>query len=140
MDHGHSRGRVLAKVKFVESYTAEVLAAREALKETNDCTVVSLAVVTGKDYRHARAIMAAGGRLHRKGRWMHKAAAIVGMDMVRGLDGEATPTLAEFSAAHPRGSYWVEVKGHALAVVDGVIYDHSHKPRRRVLRAWRVPS
>lgn len=136
MFRGHSGERVLAKVKFVDSYTADMVAAREALNETNDCTVVSLAVITGSGYESAHVTMSLGGRKHREGRWMHKAAAIRGMDMVRGLDRDSGVTLNQFTQAHPRGRYWVEVSGHALAVIDGVVHDHSHRPRRIVRRAW----
>jgi hypothetical protein len=48
------------------------------------------------------------------------------------------PTLAKFCKDHPVGKYWVFVYGHALAVIDGVVYDHSHKPKRKVKFAFRV--
>src|SRR5947207_9776266 len=47
-------------------------------------------------------------------------------------------SLERFCKAHPVGRYWVFVRGHALAVIDGVIHDHSHKPRRMVQTAYRV--
>lgn len=47
-------------------------------------------------------------------------------------------SLERFCREHPVGRYWVFVSGHALAVIDGVIHDHSHKPRRMVQRAYRV--
>lgn len=105
--------------------------------ETNDCTVTSLAFLLGVSYGEAHKAMERGGRERRKGRFMHKAAAFAGMEIVKGLDDMGV-TLGEFCAAHGRGKYWVEVTNHALAVVNGQVCDHSHKPRRIVQRAWRV--
>lgn len=129
----------MPKVKFVDSYTEEVKAERAALNETNDCTVVSLSVLLGVPYLEAHARMRQGGREHRKGRFMHKAAAWANMTQLRGILDKGV-TLNQFVTAHPRGRFWVEVRGHALAVVDGVVHDHSHKPRRVLRNAWKVPT
>jgi hypothetical protein len=111
---------------------------RKALNETNDCTVTSLAFLMGWPYRDAHKAMERGGRQHRKGRYMHTAAASADMKMVNGLCPDKGVTLGEFCKAHPVGRYWVEVTKHALAVVDGQVHDHSLRPLRRVKRAWRI--
>lgn len=46
--------------------------------------------------------------------------------------------LSTFSKKYPKGKYYILVKGHALAVIDGEIVDHTDKPKRRVRYAWRV--
>lgn len=47
-------------------------------------------------------------------------------------------SLKSFAILHKKASYLVLVKGHMLAVIDGVIFDHSYKIGRRVLKAWRI--
>lgn len=47
-------------------------------------------------------------------------------------------TIKEFTIKHPNGRCFVVVRGHALAIIDGVVYDHSEKPRRQIQAAWRV--
>lgn len=46
--------------------------------------------------------------------------------------------LSTFSKKYPRGKYYILVKGHALAVIDGEVVDHTDKPKRRIRYAWRV--
>lgn len=47
-------------------------------------------------------------------------------------------TLSTFSKKYLRGKYYILVKGHALAVIDGEIVDHTDKPKRRIRYAWKV--
>jgi hypothetical protein len=113
---------------------------RKALNETNDCTVTSLAFVMDWSYREAHSHMrsfagrAVGGRAP-----MHMGAlALNALSEVKGLCPDKGVTLGEFCKAHPVGRYWVNVTGHALAVINGQVHDHSLKPRRRVRYAWRI--
>ena len=46
--------------------------------------------------------------------------------------------LSTFAKKHPRGRFYILVKGHALAIIDGEIVDHTDKPKRRVYYAWKV--
>lgn len=112
---------------------------RESRGETNDCTVVSLAQVLEIPYGEAHGIMRAHGRV--KGRGCHMSAPAASypavFTKVQGLEPDEI-SLAEFCRTHKVGRYWVEVTGHALAVVNGKVVDHSRKVRRRVQRAWKV--
>ena len=107
-------------------------------KEHNDCTVISLAAVTCGNYRLAlNRMRLIGGRRHRKPALLQPVAEHLGFEEVKGIDWDNRITLKEFCEAHPRGRYWLAVRGHALAVIDGQIHDHALKPRRRVYAAWR---
>ena len=118
---------------------------REKYRETNDCMVVSFAEVWGASYESA----------HRHLAMMFKRKPRRGVPYANGRErvvencpktkirrGPYTQnnriSLGNFCKAHPVGRYWVFVSGHALAVIDGVIHDHSHKPRRMVQTAYRV--
>lgn len=46
--------------------------------------------------------------------------------------------LQDFIELHPEGRYYVLVRGHALAIVDGIVYDHKEGLRRIVTDAFRV--
>lgn len=128
----------MSKVKHVCNW-GDYRAERERMGETNDCTVVSLAQVLEIPYGEAHGIMRAHGRQHRRGMHMWPVADSYPsvLSMVKGLAIDEI-SLAEFCRAHSVGRYWVEVTGHALAVVNGKILDHSRKVRRRVMRAWKV--
>lgn len=47
-------------------------------------------------------------------------------------------TLRSFLKAYPTGSYFLLVRGHALAVKDGVLVDNNGKLGRLVIWAWKV--
>lgn len=118
---------------------------RKTYRESNDCMVVSFATVWEASYASAHEHMRrAFKRKPRKG-----VPVKTGRDMAISLcpktimragpyTKENRISLERFCKAHPVGRYWVFVRGHALAVIDGVIHDHSHKPRRMVQTAYRV--
>lgn len=111
-----------------------------ARKETNDCTVVSLAYALRITYDAAHLIMGQAGREHRRGASMRAAARLIEPGRLVEVKGLPYPsiTLNEFCKTHTIGRYWVGVTGHALVVENGRVCDHSDKGRRRVDKAWRV--
>lgn len=114
---------------------------RDRLKETRDCTVVSLAEVCRLDYLEAHKIMRERfKRQNKRGVSVDKFAEILSEYTIKKgpYDWDNKIPLGQFCKKHPVGRYFVVVRGHALAVIDGVIYDHSYKPRRMVVGAWRV--
>lgn len=118
---------------------------RKKYRETNDCMVVSFATVWNAPYESAHQ--------HIRTQFQRKPRRGVPYEIGREQAMQRCPktkmragpytennriSLERFCKAHPEGRYWVFVRGHALAVIDGVIYDHSHKPRRMVQKAYRV--
>lgn len=107
-------------------------------RERADCTVSALACAAQIDYDRAYAIAKEGGRrasarFHADRLvWSAKANGIV----MRKLPLSRQRTLARFAREYPTGRYYVQVAGHCLAVVNGVLADAT-SPNRRVLRAWR---
>lgn len=47
-------------------------------------------------------------------------------------------TLSTFAKKFKRGKFYILVKGHALAIINGEIVDHTDKPKRRINFAWKV--
>jgi hypothetical protein len=113
---------------------------REGVSERRDCTVIALAAVTGLPYSRCHAAMKAVGRKDRKGvpfrRVAQQVAREVGYSFVQVC---RSGTLGKFVQNHPHGAFYVTIRGHALAVRDGVIHD-CVRPRlgSHVRRAWRV--
>ena len=112
------------------------------MKENNDCTVKALAIALNTSYAKAHThLKRFCGRPDRKG--------IVSRDVLpqsfKNTKYRVGPytrrnkvTLKKFCELHPQGRYYVSVRGHAIAVVDGVVYDHSDRPRRQVTFAIRI--
>lgn len=47
-------------------------------------------------------------------------------------------TINQFIKKHPKGRFFCVHRGHAFAIIDGVLYDHTDKPRRQIYYARRV--
>jgi hypothetical protein len=47
-------------------------------------------------------------------------------------------TLNQFAKRYPTGTYYVLLSGHAVAVIDGVVYDYEHRGKRKIVRAWQI--
>lgn len=45
-------------------------------------------------------------------------------------------TVGRFVQDHPRGRFILDVRGHVVSVVDGVVIDYTPGPKRRILAAW----
>lgn len=118
---------------------------RKKYRETRDCMVVSFATIWNTSYEAAHN--------HMRTQFMRKPRKGVPYKTGREEAMKRCPktimregpytdhnkiSLGNFCKAHPTGRYWVFVKGHALAVIDGVVHDHSDKPRRMVQKAYRV--
>lgn len=118
---------------------------REKFRETNDCTVISFATVWGIGYAEARRYLREKGRrLDRRG-LKHSMMLKLEEWKPEGTKIRKGPytkknkiSVGRFCKEHPVGRYWVCVGGHALAVIDGVVYDHSNRPRRMVSLAYRI--
>jgi hypothetical protein len=113
---------------------------RQGFKERKDCTVIALCAVTGLPYSRCHAAMRAVGRKDRKG--------IPFARVVRGVSSEVSHsfalvcrsgTLGKFAKKNPQGAFYVTVRGHALAVLDGKIHDAVRTPLgSHIRRGWRV--
>jgi hypothetical protein len=46
-------------------------------------------------------------------------------------------TVGRFALENPRGRFYCIVRGHALAIINGTIYDWWPRPRRILLHVWK---
>lgn len=111
--------------------------------EWGDCTVMAWSHCFDCEYEKAHAWMKRHGRLHRKGMKLNEIhAALKSCTKARVKFGPYTQknkiALSKFVKQHPKGRYYVLVRGHALCVKDGVVHDYKDGPRRQVTFAARV--
>ncbi|WP_391558986.1 hypothetical protein [Robertmurraya sp.] len=114
----------------------------KAMRETNDCTVKAFAVVFDTTYEKAHAHLKHNcGRQNRKG-IISRDVLAPSLKKTKYKIGPYSKTnritLKNFIEKHNTGRFYVCVRGHALAVVDGVIYDYKEGLRRQVTWAMRV--
>jgi hypothetical protein len=133
------------------------IAGPASLLDANDCAVKALAVATGFSYDDCHSFLELHGR--KRGCGTHTALILNRQNgcfpelgfRAHGLISWSRPTpaveagtfktgvtLRAFARAFPQGSYLVTVSGHALSVVDGVVYDGSAKDLRRIRNAWQI--
>jgi len=109
--------------------------------DKSDCSVRALAVATGVPYAVASAVFSAQGRKLKAGTPVTLSdnlfVNILGMrrvEMAEGIRLEAFLTVAR------SGRYIVHKRGHAFAVVEGVVHDWESTTRDATLitRVWKV--
>lgn len=111
-------------------------------KEDRDCTVKAFAIAMGTTYAIARAhLKAKCGRVDGRGIVSRRVLP----DSLKSTPYRIGPysksnriSLGRFCKEHPVGRFYVSVRGHAIAVVDGDHYDFIDSPRRMVTWAIRL--
>lgn len=125
-------------------WSEEHLSSSKKFREHNDCCVLAWANTFDCEYEKAHAWMKRFGRNNRRGVYAKDVkAALKGCTKAKikfGPYGSEVQgiTLNQFTKRHPVGRYYVLVRGHALCVKDGVVYDYKDGPRRLVVFAARV--
>ena len=111
--------------------------------EQLDCTVRAFAIALGVPYTEAHTVMANMGR--RNGHRMSTHYFRIALNQYARRTGrlrragDTGITLGRYAKEHSGGRYILDVRGHALAMIDGVVHDTVvPKPRQIVLHAWRV--
>jgi hypothetical protein len=110
--------------------------------DTKDCAIRALAIVSDLDYTAARALIESEcQRPRRKGTPTAALCALLNRLAPRATvaSGMKRWTLARFCAEHPRGVFYVLVRGHALAIIDGRAVDNGRisGARCRITGAWK---
>ena len=135
-----------------------------AYKDRNFCTVAALAMTLDWSFGKAHRWMAKKpfNRKHGRGMWIgawrpaiEAAAESVGKRFVEGdyhvivpkrrdgtpnLRAVKTMTLSRFCKENPRGTFYVQVNGHAVAIVDGVMHDWTAETagRRKIITSFKL--
>lgn len=109
-------------------------------KAVGDCTVRALSAATGESWDKTYiALCAVGYELAD----MPSANAVWGEYLRRcGFERCVLPsaepvTVAEFTAAHPRGAYVLALSGHVVTAVDGAYCDAWDSGAEEIIYIWR---
>jgi hypothetical protein len=123
-----------------------IAASASALRETNDCCVRAITVVTGKTYEEVHAVCARHGRRPRKGMYDHQwigALRTLGFDIVNRTDevrragGKTTISVGRVLPTKP---FIVHTNRH-LSGWDGMeLVDWAHNRRKVVNAVYEVVS
>ena len=131
------------RMKQYETYETMTRIGREKFRDENFCTVVAVATVTGLSFARARRKMEKIGRVHRKGAYPNQYRTVI-----RRQGYETKPcygiligrTVNNVVGNLPeKGTFLIRTARHVLAVVDGVINDHTSPeinggPSRRIVK------
>ena len=135
----------------------------KSYRRGGNCAIVALSLVTGRDpfilqqnafknkLMHERKAPHWPGVVHTGCRTDHyeHVEAIIGSkswgqvkqiltrDMGKS-DRRGMQTLNQFTKRYPKGRFYVSVRDHAVAVIDGVVYDYEHAGKRRIIGAWQI--
>lgn len=120
-----------------------IINSRIKFKETKDCTVVAWSLVFNCEYSKAHAYLKQHGRPNRRGMFTKEITSALKAckksKIVFGpYSGSNRISIKEFLQKHNKGRYYILVRGHAIAVVDGVLYDYKEGMRRQITFAARV--
>lgn len=133
-------------VKTFDGYSTEhIQSYRENTGDTNYCVLAALHFVTGQPMEVCNKFFMRYGRKYRKGMYTSEVVSALAKSrhyyFKKGnYNRNNKITINQFVKKHPVGKYYLVVRGHALAVIDGVVYDHSVRLTRRVHTAFRVYS
>ena len=116
-------------------------AAPRPFADTADCSIRALACATGTSYEIASMTFSAQGRRMKKGTDVDVSIRVheevLGMKRVTLAEGLRLEAFLEVAKT---GRFIVHKKGHAFAVVNGVVHDWDNTSRANttLLRVWKV--
>lgn len=109
-------------------------------RENGCCTVIALANTMDWSFGKAHRYMRKFGRRDCRGMALFEIARVMQeLGKERGDDCQDM-TINRFVKSHPKGSYYVLVRGHALAVVDGKVQDWTGDTaqRRKIIEYYKM--
>lgn len=112
--------------------------------DRNQCAVIATTVASGRSYSSVRNEYRQRGRMKGKGTLSSTIRNVLYKYGFRRLQeynpyyAKENPTVLEFAKKYATGTYVLLVRGHALTVIDGEIYDNMTTKRARIWEAWKM--
>lgn len=130
------------RIKFCNTYP-DVVPREIRAKREGCCTAYAWSVVFDKPFSVCREYLQRHGYTPAKGMTSEQVEkAFSSVRKYKFVKGSYSPnnriTINQFTKKHPKGRFFCMCRGHAFAIVDGVVYDHTQSPRRQIKYAWRV--
>lgn len=111
-------------------------------RENNDCTIIAFAKVFNVDYKIVSDHLLKFGKKRNRGMTYTQIVAFLEtLTKFKAIPVKGRlPKLQckKFIQQNPTGTYFVTYNTHALAIIDGILYDHSDTTRRFIENAWRI--
>ena len=117
--------------------------ASEILHEHNDCSVIALAVASGKSYEEVHSLFTYFGRLNGKGVKLDTIKNVarqlkLKLDPIL-IKNTTTNQFIKWVAYKQNAKYLVLTKGHIATVVNGTLMDwRKQNSRAKVWKAWKI--
>ena len=131
---------VLLKIRNLRIGDREALPLPEhEYRDGADCTVIALSLLANIPYADAWLHLKRAGRKTNRGatRYIQRQAAkAAGLVLVG--EKPKSRTLRTLVREFPKGRYYVHVRGHVVAMIDGVINDSQGANMRRLRKVMRV--
>ena len=111
------------------------------LKESNDCAVKAVSIVTGVHYHDVHSLMMVKGRKHRgttKQVYTYQVLRQLGAQLTVVPFRSKTIRTLEREFKHRPGTYLVWVRGHLFAMKDGEVLDWTKGRRHRIINVQKV--
>jgi hypothetical protein len=123
------------------SYTLDqLMSAREALGERNDCAVRAITAVTGADYFSVWIRFGKAGRVPCRGDYGQWKTVLRQLGFKRRLTKKFKSRTVRTLCRElpPTGRFLVKTRGHILGVVDREAIDWTRGRCHRVIHVWEV--
>ena len=111
------------------THSRELYADRSDLNESRDCVVRATSVAGCMSYADAHKLLFDHGRKFRRGTPIAVTMAALKDEFGASVCHANRTPLSRFVAEHPEGHYVLLTCNHALALVDGKVYDWEPHPR-----------
>lgn len=151
----------MARNKLRSCFTNTYVEAKDGVTEKNVCTVIATSILTGKTFEEAHSALARHGR--RMGQGAHFATSAKAIDELL-PEGQTISRKSRRHDQHKRhekteswkdtkhmtinsiskepelwkGRWYVQTSGHAIAVIDGEVHDHSIGSMRRIVSCYKI--
>ena len=139
-DWNWQKPRTRSKVKFIPNPASTMpvehvygSANTSGSRDDKSCVVNALANVTGMPWFMAQRAWAAAGRKPNRGTAISVQKVRCGYKF-RKVTRKPT-TLAKFVASHPVGRFYIELKTHSVALVNGKLHDWLKNGNRKIVEA-----
>jgi len=118
---------------------------RKQLNETNDCSVIAIAIVCRTTYKRAHSMLQVQGRKNRHGSWQsqqHPTVERLGLTLEKvKLDRQKNGskfTPKTIGDKLKRGYYLCYVNSHVFAVVNGEVEDWTKNRKHHITDIYKV--
>ena len=120
------------------SIPTKIMSDKKKMNETNDCSIIAVAITTRRSYAEVHKVFKRLGRKPRRGVHMHtirSAFSILGFDLEKSeYKGKTAKTLR----VPTKDMYVALTASHILAVQFGLVKDWTAERRHRINNVYRV--